>query len=181
MSDTLYVLAVLSALIAATEWLVRNTVMRHAGTAILVILVTATAANIGIIPASSTADAPVPAYDFIFDSVAPLAIFLLLLPVNLRDILKAGLPMITFFFIGSRATATGVVIAMWMIDGRETIGPLFHAIGGMFTGTYSGGSVNFNAIALHYNVTSDVIVVHGRRGNRQYYDHSLDGRNAIHS
>lgn len=119
MSDTLYVLAVLSALIAATEWLVRNTIMRHAGTAILVILVT--------------------------------------------------------------ATATGVVIAMWMIDGRETIGPLFHAIGGMFTSTYSGGSVNFNAIALHYNVTSDVIVVHGRRGNRQYYDHSLDGRNARRS
>jgi uncharacterized membrane protein len=32
------------------------------------------------------------------------------------------------------------------------IGPLANAIAGMFTGTYIGGSINFNAVALHYKV-----------------------------
>jgi len=44
---------------------------------------------------------------------------------------------------------------MWAVSGRSSLGPLYGALGGMFTGTYIGGSINFNAIALHYEVTKD--------------------------
>jgi uncharacterized membrane protein len=161
MTESLYVLAVLSGLLALSEWLVRKTFLRHAGTAILVILITAVAANTGILPAGSTSENPVPVYDFIFSAIAPLAIFLLLLPVNLKDIMKAGLPMIGFYFAGSIATAVGVVLAMWIIGGPEAIGPMYHAVGGMFVGTYSGGSVNFNTIALHFGVARDGVLYTG--------------------
>lgn len=160
-SDPLYILGMLCLIVVASEWLVRRTFLKHIGTALLVILVTAAAANAGLLPAGSTAEAPVPVYDGIFGYVAPLAIFWLLLPVNLRDVLKAGLPMIGLFLLGSVGTAAGVLVGMWIIGGAETIGPLFHAVGGMFTATYTGGSVNFNTIALQYDVIRDGVLYGG--------------------
>ncbi|MEO0559797.1 MAG: DUF819 family protein, partial [Bacteroidota bacterium] len=49
----------------------------------------------------------------------------------------------------------GIVIGMAVVRGPETIGPLYNALGGMFAGTYTGGSVNFNAVALSYEVMTD--------------------------
>jgi uncharacterized membrane protein len=148
-------------IVVVSEVLVRRTVLKHLGTALLVILVTALAANTGILPAGSPPEAPVPVYDGIFAYLAPLAIFWLLLPVNLRDVLKAGLPMIALFLLGAGGTALGVIVGMYIIDGASTIGDLFNAIGGMFTGTYTGGSINFNAVALHYEVMRDGVLYGG--------------------
>ena len=39
-----------------------------------------------------------------------------------------------------------------MVNPAVQIGDLAPAVAGMFTGTYIGGSINFNAIALHYEV-----------------------------
>ena len=49
-SDPIYILAVLGAFVALSEWLVRHTALRHLGTALLVIVITAVAANIGALP-----------------------------------------------------------------------------------------------------------------------------------
>ncbi len=155
MTNSLYVLAVLCLIVVASEWMVRRTWMRHMGTALVVILVTAVVANLGIIPAGSTEEAPVPAYDYTFAYLAPIAIFWLLLRCNLRDILKAGLPLVALFVIGALGTTFGVLVGMWVVGGPVNIGPLYNAIGGMFVGTYTGGSVNFNAVALHYGVVSE--------------------------
>ena len=155
MPSTLYVLAVLCLIVVLSEWMVRTTWLRHLGTALVVILVTAVVANLGILPAGSTEEAPVPAYDFTFAYLAPIAIFWLLLRCNLRDILKAGLPLVALFVIGALGTTVGVLVGMWAVGGPENIGPLYNAIGGMFTGTYTGGSVNFNAVALHYGVVRE--------------------------
>ncbi|MCH7976073.1 MAG: DUF819 family protein [Bacteroidetes bacterium] len=154
-TDTLYILAVLCLIVVASEWMVRRTWMRHMGTALVVILVTAVAANLGILPAGSTEQAPVPVYDYTFAYLAPIAIFWLLLRCNLRDILKAGLPLVALFVIGAMGTTIGVLVGMWAVGGPENIGPLYNAIGGMFTGTYTGGSINFNAVALHYDVVRE--------------------------
>lgn len=159
--QTLFILAVLSLVIVVTEWAVRRTWLKHVGTALLVIIATAIIANLGLIPTTSTAENPVPAYDAIFGTVAPLAIVWLLLKVNLRDILKAGVPIISLFLIGSFATVAGVLIGMWVVDGPERIGPLYHAMGGMFTGTYTGGSVNFNAIAIEYDMMREAVLFGG--------------------
>jgi uncharacterized membrane protein len=128
------------------------------GTALLVIVLTAVFANTGILPAGSTAERPVAVYDGIFQYLAPISIFWLLLGVNLRDILKAGLPIIGLFLIGSLGTALGVLAGMYLINGPARFGADFAALGGMFTGTYTGGSVNFNAVALHYDIFKDGVL-----------------------
>jgi uncharacterized membrane protein len=152
LADPLFILAVLALNIVISEWLARHTVLRHAGAALLVIVVTAIAANLGIIPSSSTAAAPVPVYDAVFTYVAPISIFWLLLQVNLRDVMKAGLPLIALFLIGSVGTVAGAIAGMSLVHGSVSIGPLFKAVGGMYAATYTGGSVNFNAVALQYGV-----------------------------
>jgi uncharacterized membrane protein len=161
MSNPIWVLAVLCAVVAVSEWLVRSTPLRHAGTALIGILVTAVVANLGVIPTGSTADAPVPVYDAIFAWVAPLAIFWLLMTVNLRDVLRAGGPLVLLFLIGAAGTTAGVLAGMAIVQGAETVGPRYNAIAGMFTGTYIGGSINFNAIALHYDVVREGLLYVG--------------------
>ncbi len=142
-------------MVVLAEVLVRRTVARHAGTALLGILLTAALANLGVIPAGSTADAPVPVYDGIFEYVAPLAIFWLILGVNVRHVLRAGLPLVLLFLAGAVGTAAGALVAVRLVGGADVFGAQHHAIAGMFTGTYIGGSINFNAVALEYGVVRE--------------------------
>jgi uncharacterized membrane protein len=159
-TDPLYILAVLCLFVALSEWLVRRTALRHAGTALLVILVTAVAANLGVLPAGSSEAAPVPIYDAIFAYLAPLAIFWLLLLVNLRDVLRAGVPAIALFLIGAAGILIGTFVAVQLFD-MSALGPRHPAIAGMFVGTYIGGSINFNAVALSYDVVRDGVLYAG--------------------
>jgi uncharacterized membrane protein len=159
--DPLYILAVLCLLIVMSEWLVRRTFLRHVGTALLVILVTAVLANLGLLPTASTEESPVPVYDAIFGVVAYVAIFWLLLRVNLGELKKAGLPIIVLFLIGAAGTFLGAWVGMAAIGGRQVLGPLHGAVGGMFVGTYIGGSINFNAIALMYDVQREAVLFAG--------------------
>jgi len=152
LTSPLFILTILCLNIVLSEWLVRRTFCKHFGTALLVILLTAVWANLGLIPSASNAS---PLYDVIFGYVAPVGIFFLLLEVNLKNLRQAGLPMLLLFLLGSLGTVAGVIISMWAVSGRSSLGPLYGALGGMFTGTYIGGSINFNAIALHYEVTKD--------------------------
>jgi uncharacterized membrane protein len=149
-TDTLSILAILCLNIVISEWLCQKPFFQQIGTGLMVIILTAIVANIGIIPASTSAT---PLYEGIFTYIAPLSIFLMLLNVNLSSLKKAGKPMLTTFLIGSFATMTGALVAMWLVSGKAQIGEMFYAIGGMYTGTYIGGSMNFNAVALHYGVS----------------------------
>ncbi len=151
-TNPLYVLTILSISIVVGEWLVANTFCKHLGTALLVILMGALLANLNLIPTASNA---IPLYDVIFGQVAPISIFYLLLAVNLRNILAAGLPMLMVFLLGSVGTVLGVLTGMWVIGGAEVFGDSFAPLAGMFTGTYTGGSINFNAVALEYGVVKD--------------------------
>lgn len=148
MSDSLFILFVLCLNVVICEWLARRPGLHHIGTALLVIVVTAVEANLGIIPTVET-----PIYEGIFGYVAPFSLFLLLLSVNLKDLRQAGLPMLTMYLIGSVGTIIGVLTSVWAFSAPQTIGTLFYALAGMFTGTYIGGSVNFHAVALHYGVS----------------------------
>jgi uncharacterized membrane protein len=153
--DPIYIFSVLCLLIVASEWLARRQGFRHVGSALIVILLGALVANLGVIPAGSPPDAPIVVYDAIFSYVAPLALFWLLLHVNLRNLLKVGLPMVGLFLAGSAGTLIGAVVAMRLINGNGAIGPFAGPVAGMFTGTYTGGGINFNAIALHYGVVRE--------------------------
>lgn len=150
--DSLPILAVLMVNIIISERLARLPYLRHMGTALIVIILTAITSNLGLIPAST--DSP-PIYDGIFTYLAPISIFYLLLTVNLKGLQKAGAPMIVSFFLGTAGTMLGVVVGIWAIGGPKGFGEFYYALGGMFTGTYIGGSTNFNALALHYEINKE--------------------------
>ena len=158
MHQPVLVLGILGLNIFVSEWLCRNTALRHAGTALTVIVITAIVANIGIIPSASNAP---PLYSAIFEYIAPIGIFFLLLEVNLTQLARAGMPMLIMFLIGSAATFIGVVAALAIIDGAAAFGEFAPAIGGMFVGTYTGGAVNFNAVALEYKVVEETALYTG--------------------
>jgi uncharacterized membrane protein len=150
--NQLYILIMLCANVVLAEWLAKVHFFRHWSAALLVIITTAITANVGLIPSSSV---QVPVYDGIFGYVAPLSIFFLMLKANLRHLRRAGSVMLTLFLTGALGTVLGVVVAFWVFDAPYTVGPLHYAIGGMFTGTYIGGSINFNAVALQYGVAKE--------------------------
>ncbi|MBK8517293.1 MAG: DUF819 family protein [Saprospiraceae bacterium] len=146
------IIAILFFVVVLSEWLSDKAYFRHAGTGLLVIIFGAVLSNVGIIPASTPAS---PVYDAVFSYIAPLSIFLILLRVNLASLKKAGRPMLIMFLIGSAATVVGVLVSMWLLNGKSEIGEFYYAIAGMYTGTYTGGSLNFNAVALNYNISQE--------------------------
>ncbi|QDU66840.1 DUF819 domain-containing protein [Engelhardtia mirabilis] len=149
---TVPVLAVLCGAIVLSEWLVRRTFLRHVGTALLVIVVTAVLANLRIVPTYGNGT---PLYDALFGEVIALAIFWLLLRVELRQVLRAGPAMLGLFAVGSIGIALGVTVAMWAVGGTATFGEHGAGLGAMFVGTYTGGSLNFNTLATIYRVMDD--------------------------
>lgn len=154
LTDPLYIIAVLCANIAVSEVLARHTPLRLFGSALLVIVITAIEANIGILPPYSPGS-DLPVYDIIVDPLARAGIFLLLLRVNLRSLRHAGLPMVSMFLLGSAGTVIGVTAGMWVVGGESAFGNFHGALAGMFVGTYIGGSANFQALAIQYEVNKE--------------------------
>jgi len=145
--NPVYVLGVLCLMVIASVYGSKTRLGKNFGAALLVILFTAIVANLKLIPSASNS---IPLYDGVFTYLAPISIFYLLLGVNLTSIKKAGAPMIILFLIGSLATTLGVLLAWYLISPQDILGEDGRIIAGMLTGTYTGGSVNFNAVALEY-------------------------------
>ena len=150
--STLSILAVILTAIALAQWLAGKPVLRKIGGALLVILLVALLANLGVIPTYSAT--PPPVYGQLLSVGAPVSIFLLLLDAHLGALKKAGLPMILAFALGALGTVSGVMGAAWLTGASSWLGDLAAPFTGMFVATYVGGSANFNALALHYDVVS---------------------------
>jgi uncharacterized membrane protein len=148
----LYILTILLLLILFSEWLAEKKFFKHIGSVLLVIIFAAILANLSIIPSSHNATA---LYDGIFHYAAPLGLFFLLLQVKLKDLKLAGLPMLTMFLIGAACTVAGVIIGYKILNPQQHHINSAHAVAGMYTGTYIGGSANLNAVALEYGVNKD--------------------------
>ena len=146
-SNPIYVLGMLSLMVILSIYIGKTKLGKQLGAALLVILFTAVIANLKLIPSASNS---IGLYNIIFEYLAPISIFYLLLNVNLNSIKKAGLPMISLFIIGSLATTLGILMSWVILSPQNILGEDAKIIAGMLTGTYSGGSVNFNAIAIEY-------------------------------
>jgi uncharacterized membrane protein len=147
-SNPIYVLTMLSLMVILSVYVGKTRIGKQlGGAALLVILFTAFIANFKFIPSASNS---IELYDIIFKYIAPISIFYLLLNVNITSIKKAGLPMVGLFVLGSIATTIGILISWFLLSPQEILGDDGKIIAGMLTGTYTGGSVNFNAIALEY-------------------------------
>ena len=149
--NPIYILAILSLSVALSEWLIRKSFLRHLGSALLVIVIAAVFANTGVIPAYQPG---IEIYDGLMSFGVYVGVFWLLLLVKLTELKRAGGPMLLLFATGAVGTITGVIVGMWVIDGSESIGEHWRAIGGMFVGTYTGGSANLNILAAEYGVTT---------------------------
>lgn len=144
----LEILAVLTAAIAAAHWLGSKPGGRVVGGALLVIILVAALANLGVVPLASE---NVPVYNQLLGTAAPTSIFLLLLNARLASLLRAGGPMLAMFAFAALGTIAGVLVAGWLLDASEWMGRWYGPLSGMFAATYIGGGANFNALALHYD------------------------------
>ncbi|WP_339705722.1 DUF819 family protein [Algoriphagus aquimarinus] len=150
--DPLYVSGMLCAFVLLAVWLAKFKGWKTIGTPILVILITAIAANFGIIPTATNGN---PIYIGVFMYLAPMGIFIALLEVDLKSLKKAGWPILLMFCLGGLGTIVGVLVAWFLVQPAAEIGPMANAVAGMYTGTYIGGSINFNAVALSYQVNEN--------------------------
>lgn len=147
--EPLFIAGTLCIAVFFATWLSRFPWGKTVGMPIWAILICALLSNLGVIPSAMDGS---PVYDGVFLYLAPLGIFITMLEVDLKSIKKAGFPLLMMFLLGSLATVIGVLVSWFLVNPAVQIGELAPAIAGMFTGTYIGGSINFNAIALHYEV-----------------------------
>ncbi|RLD18852.1 MAG: hypothetical protein DRI69_09585 [Bacteroidetes bacterium] len=110
---------------------------------LVTIIVMALLATFGIIPSASDPNVEVPVYDFVFKYFVPLAIPLLLFKVQMGRIVRESGRLLIMFLIGSVGVVIGALIAWKLVD----IGPETYKLAGVLIGTYTGGSVNFMAVA----------------------------------
>lgn len=108
------------------------------GASLLTLALGALVSNLGLVPATS------PVYDGIAGPVTSLAIAWLLLSVNLSDVKKAGPRMFGAFGLGLAGTALGAFVGAVVL--ASPLGENGWRLAGVFTGTYTGGSVNFVSV-----------------------------------
>ena len=157
-NDPVYVLVILCLVIVLGVYAAKTKLGKKFGAALIIILLAAVLANLKLIPSASNS---IDLYTLIFKYVAPISIFYLLLNVNLTSIKQAGFPMVGLFLIGSLATTLGILLSWFILSPEKVLGEDGKVIAGMLTGTYTGGSINFNAIALEYGFQEKGILYAG--------------------
>jgi uncharacterized membrane protein len=141
MIESPLLLTALIAVATATAFLLDQKVrwLSKVGASLLALILGALLSNSGIVPASS------PVYSIIEGPLTSLAIAWLLLAVNLSDLKVAGPRMIGAFLLAGFGTAVGAFVGALALAG--SFGENTWKLAGVFTGTYSGGSVNFVSVA----------------------------------
>ncbi|OTA20889.1 membrane protein [Xenorhabdus beddingii] len=105
---------------------------------VIALIIAVLASNLNIIPTEA------PVYDAIWGYILPLAIPLLLFKTNLQRILKESGRLLILFLISSVATMMGTILSFWMFKAHI---PELDKISGMISASYTGGGVNFVAMA----------------------------------
>jgi len=129
--------AVLIGLAAFGFWCERFTWGRKYSGVMLLIAAAIVLANLRVIPTAA------PVYGVVWDYLVPIAIPLLLFQADLKRIIRESGPTLIAFVIGSAGVVAGVLIGVALLD----LGAREAELGGIFTGTYIGGSLNFAAVS----------------------------------
>jgi len=110
---------------------------------LITILVTAILSTIHVIPSASDPSLDVPAYHFVYEFLVPISIPLLLFNVHLKKIVRESGRLLLLFLIGSFGVVIGAVLSFFLFP----LGVESFKVAAVFIGTYTGGSVNFMAVA----------------------------------
>ncbi|WP_027955752.1 DUF819 domain-containing protein [Halobacillus kuroshimensis] len=105
-------------------------------------------ANLNVIPLESSV------YDAVWNYVVPLAIPLLLFQANIKKVWQESGRMLTIFLLSSIGTVAGTIISFMLL--RDVI-PHLDKIGAMMAGSYTGGGVNFAAMAAKFETPSELV------------------------
>ena len=143
--DTWALLTLLVVSVAFAIWLEqRYAWASRVSGAIIALLIALAASNLSVIPTSCAL------YDeIIWGYAVPLGIPLLLLQCNMKKIWRETGRMMVIFLIGAAGTVTGAFLAYTLL--HKYI-PGLEGVAAMMTGSYSGGGVNFAALALEFDV-----------------------------
>ncbi|CDG98243.1 DUF819 domain-containing protein [Xenorhabdus bovienii] len=106
--------------------------------AVIALIIAVLASNLNIIPTEA------PVYDAVWGYIVPLAIPLLLFKTNLHSIIKESWRLLILFLISSVATMIGAIVSFRLF--KDHI-PELDKISGMISASYTGGGVNFAAMA----------------------------------
>lgn len=121
---------------------------RALGAAFIGILLGMLLSNTGVLPGES------PTYRFLMGPGVSVGIVLILLSVDVRTVLFAGPRMLVAFGIGAVGSAVGAVVGALAVF--RLVGPETWKLAGQFTGTYTGGGVNFAALGEAFQTRSDL-------------------------
>lgn len=98
-----------------------------------------------------------PVYETVFSSLLPLAIPLLLFRTDLRQAVRQGGLTLIAFGIGVVGVLLGVALATLLVP----LGGLSAIVAGLFSATYTGGSINFAAVtvATDFHQSADLTAI----------------------
>jgi uncharacterized membrane protein len=148
-TDPFAVLVVLAAVVYVSIVLDQQfKLFRALGSVLVAILLGMALSNAGFLPDTS------PTYDFLGSTGVSVAIVLILLTVDVRSVFSAGPKMLAAFLIGAAGTAMGAASAAFVF--RDEVGPETWKLAGQYTGTYTGGGVNFAALGRAFETSSDM-------------------------
>ena len=148
-SDPVVILVVLAAAVyAAVRLEERYTLFRSLGSALVGIAIAMTLSNLGVIPGNSVT------YEFLMGPAVNVGIALILFSVDVRTVFSAGPQMLIAFGIGATATAVGASVGAFMF--ASSVGDETWKLAGQFTGTYTGGGLNFAALGQALDTSADL-------------------------
>ncbi len=138
-SDPVAVLVVLAGIVyVAVSLEERYHWAKSLGSALLGILMGMVLSNTGVLPGENET------YRFLVGPGVSVGIVLILFSVDVRTVFSAGPSMMAAFGIGAVGTALGAMTGGLLWSGM--VGPETWKLSGQFTGTYTGGGVNFAAL-----------------------------------
>lgn len=135
--STVAVMAGLFTIATVAFWAERQPWGRLLTGAVWCILLSIAASNLGVLPQSSEA------YDFVFAYFVPVLIPLFLLRAKVGRIVRESGRVGLAFGLACVGTTLGALAASRVVD----LGPRAGDLAGIFTATYTGGSVNFAAVS----------------------------------
>ncbi|MDQ7049520.1 MAG: DUF819 family protein [Enterobacterales bacterium] len=134
---TFAIWGIMLAIASFAIWMERTKLGATVSGVMVAIVVSILLSNFYVIPKSA------PAYDVVWSYLLPMAVPLLLLKADIRQIIAETGGMLGAFFLGTLGTVVGVLIGVWLLP----LGEAANQLAGIFSATYIGGSMNMAAVA----------------------------------
>jgi len=142
-NDPYQLTAIFLGLVLLSVWLdARYAWARKISPVVMILFLAGLISNIGLITDRSEY------YDGLAGFTVPFAVCLILFTVNLADLKRAGGPLLAAFTVACIGTVFGVLAAGLLLESQLAgiLGGEAWKLAGPFTGTYTGGSLNFFAM-----------------------------------